>query len=358
MYIRAVETKTKTGSTYTKYQLVESYRSEKGPRQRIILTLTDLDLAKPLWPALARVISDRLSGVESIFDEDKKIVAYADMVMTKLSVRSEITASDTKRDQEAHYERVDLNTAAHTKVRSLGAELIAERFYNELGFEEILRGAGLEDKTLPIAKAVILARLIHPGSDLATYRWIRDNSALAELAGIDLAKFTKDQVYEVADLLYGQKKTFERALFHSSCALFPTDETLFLFDLTNTYFEGNAKANTLAKYGHSKEKRYCALVSLALVVDSRGLPVYSEIYEGNVSEPRTLVDVLGHLEELRGETLFSNVTPTIVMDRGIATADNVALCIEKKLNYIVIERANKASRYKEHFQEMEGFSEV
>ncbi|MHB8344883.1 MAG: transposase, partial [Ferrimicrobium sp.] len=102
----------------------------------------------------------------------------------------------------------------------------------------------------------------------------------------------------------------------------------------------------------------CALVSLALVVDSRGLPVYSEIYEGNVSEPRTLADVLGHLEELRGETLFSNVTPTIVMDRGIATADNVGLCIEKKLNYIVIERANKASRYKEHFQEMEGFSEV
>ncbi len=70
MYIRAVDTKTKTGKTYTKYQLIESYRSEKGPRQRIILTLSDFDLAKPLWPALARAVSERLSGVESIFAED------------------------------------------------------------------------------------------------------------------------------------------------------------------------------------------------------------------------------------------------------------------------------------------------
>ena len=359
MYIRSVDTKAKTGATYTKYQLVESYRTENGPRQRIILTLTDLDLEKPLWPALARVISDRLSGVESIFDEDPKIAHYADMVMTKLNVKSEIIASDSRRDSEADFERVDLNTAATTKVRSLGPELIGERFYDLLGCEEILANAGLPVKALPIAKAVILARLIHPGSDLATYRWIRDNSSLVELAGIEIAKFTKDQVYEVADALYGVKDEIERALFRSSSTLFPTDETLFLFDLTNTYFEGNAKANTLAKYGHSKEKRYdCALVSLALVVDARGLPIYSEIYEGSVSEPRTLADVLAHLEELRGETLFAGVTPTIIMDRGIATADNVSLCIEKELNYVVIERANKASLYKEHFRSLEGFVEV
>ena len=178
MYIRSVDTKAKTGATYTKYQLVESYRTENGPRQRIILTLTDLDLEKPLWPALARVISDRLSGVESIFDEDPKIAHYADMVMTKLSVKSEITTSDSRRDSEADFERVDLNTATTTKVRSLGPELIGERFYDLLGCEEILANAGLPVKALPIAKAVILARLIHPGSDLATYRWIRDNSSL------------------------------------------------------------------------------------------------------------------------------------------------------------------------------------
>jgi hypothetical protein len=234
MYIRAVDTKTKTGTTYTKYQLIESYRTEKGPRQRIIATLTDFDLDKPLWPALARVISDRLSGVASIFEADERITRYADMVMTRLSVKSDILASDTKRSEEADYERIDLNTASTTNVRSLGPELIGERFYDLLGFEEILRGVGLTDKQLAIAKAVILARLIHPGSDLATHRWLRENSSLCEITGIDPATLPKDRVYEIADALYRVKDEIERALFHSSSTLFPTNETLFLFDLTNT----------------------------------------------------------------------------------------------------------------------------
>ncbi|WP_298211216.1 IS1634 family transposase [Ferrimicrobium sp.] len=276
-------------------------------------------------------------------------------ILAKLSVRSEIGFADARREESADYERIDLASANHTKVRTLGPELVGGHFYDLLGFRKTLRLAGLKESDLGLARAVILARLIRPGSDLRTHRFIVSNSSLAELCEIDVATLAKDRVYRVADALYKGKEVIERELFRTERTLFPTKETLFLFDLTNTYFEGNARANQLAKYGRSKEKRSdCPLVSLALVVDDRGLPVYSEIYEGNVAEPRTLAAVLTHLGELGKDDLFS---PTVVMDRGIATIENIALCRSRNLDYVVIERANRAPRYREHFTSMEGFRE-
>ncbi len=360
MYIRETTTANKkTGETYTKYQLVESYRSENGPRQRIIMTLTELDLEKKHWPALANAIAQRLSGTESLFEKDPLIARYVDLAMTKYDFRSDAKGAVVQREQNADYKTIDLSTATTASNRSLGPEIVASSFYESLGFGEILAGAGISDKDCAVAKAVILARLIHPGSDLGTHKWIQNVSSLSEFTGIEVSKFHKDKVYEIADVLYVNKDKIERGLYQSASKLFPTTKRLFLFDLTNAYFEGNAKANHLAKYGHSKEKRYdCALVSLALVVDHRGLPVYSEIYEGNISEPRTLDEVLNRLIDLDAGTLFSEVAPTIVMDRGIATKTNIALLADRGFSYVVIERANKKSAYKEHFIEMSGFTEI
>ena len=360
MFIRETQTTNKkTGASYSKYQLVESYRSEKGPRQKILMTLTELDLDKALWPALASAISIRLSGSESLFESDPAISRYADLVMTKYQVRSDVKIAKEQRAFQSEFETIDLASATTTLNRSLGPELVGDRFYRSLRFCEILSDADLSSEQLSIAKAVILARLIHPGSDRKSYKWIRDNSSLAEICGINLEKFHKDKVYEIADVLYGVKELIEPALFRSATELFPSERRLFLFDLTNTYFEGNTKGNTLAKYGHSKEKRYdCTLVSLALLVDDRGLPIYSEIYEGNCSEPRTLSDVLDRLAQLDQQSLFDKFAPTIVMDKGIATKENVALLISRGLNYVVIQRADKKTLYKEHFIEMEGFSEI
>ncbi|MCI2974610.1 MAG: hypothetical protein MP439_00815 [Ferrimicrobium sp.] len=120
-----------------------------------------------------------------------------------------------------------------------------------MGFERMLGLAGLKERDLGLAKAVILARLIHPGSDRRTHRVIVSNSSIAELCAIDVAKLAKDRVFRVADALYQGKGVNEWELFRSERTLFPTKETLFLFDLTNTYFEGSARVNTLAKYGRS-----------------------------------------------------------------------------------------------------------
>ena len=349
----------KTGATYSKYQLVESYRNEKGPRQRIVMTLTELELDKSLWPALANAIAERLSGATSLFESDPLIARYADLAITKYSIRDKVATSKEQRIAKADLETVDLATATTTMSRSLGPELVGNSFYQGLGFAEILERAGLSGESLSSAKATILARLIHPGSDRKTHSWIKGNSSLGEICGIDLSKFHKDKVYEIADELYLAKGAIEPALFEKSSKLFPTQSRLFLFDLTNTYIEGSTKGNTLAKHGHSKEKRYdCTLVSLALLIDHRGLPVYSEIYEGSTSEPRTLGSVLDRLGEMQEGLLFGSVVPTIVMDRGIATKANLELLRDRSLNYVVIERANKKSLYREHFIQMEGFSEI
>ncbi|CAG4900263.1 unnamed protein product, partial [Acidithrix sp. C25] len=349
----------KTGVSYSKYQLVESYRCEKGPRQRIVMTLTELDLDKSLWPALANAIAQRLSGVTSLFESDPIIARYADLAITKYAIRSEVAAAKETRTTEADLEMVDLSSAKTINSRSIGPELIGNSFYEALSFDKILESAGLSGESLGIAKATIIARLIHPGSDRKTYSYINSNSSLPEICGIDLSKFHKDKVYAIADKLYDAKAVIEPALYRASSDLFRTNTRLFLFDLTNTYFEGSTKGNSLAKHGHSKEKRFdCTLVSLALLVDHRGLPIYSEIHEGNTSEPRTLISVLDALESLSDGSLFGDVVPTIVMDRGIATKANLELLIKRNLNYVVIERANKKSLYRSHFMEMEGFTEI
>jgi transposase len=223
---------------------------------------------------------------------------------------------------------------------------------SHLGINEAL--IGLSQKEQALAKAIICTRLIAPGSDLATHRYLRDTSALGELieatSGIDVTSFGKDAIYEVTDTIYEQKDSIEAHLARSTQRLYPGGR-LLLFDLTNVYLEGSALGNELAAYGHSKEKRNdCALISLALLVDDRGFPVYSHIYAGNQSEPATLSDVLDTLDARTKGTLFVAEHPMVVMDRGIATAANIALLVERNYPYLVITRGDSAKVHVDAFK--------
>ena len=121
------------------------------------------------------------------------------------------------------------------------------------------------------------------------------------------------------------------------------------YDLTNTYFEGRAFNNELANRGKSKEKRSdCPLVTLALVVDDAGFPIFSQIYGGSQSEPETLEDILKRLK-VDASLELVNSHPMIVMDRGIATKDNLALIKEMEFPYIVVERRAVEKEYVSEF---------
>ncbi len=257
--------------------------------------MTDFDLAKVKWKASAAAIEERLAGRESLFDEDPEIAVHLDVLFAKYEVRDQVIRVREARAAGRDLVSVDLASATTTLSRSLGPELVANHFYESLGFGEIFRSAGLRMKDPPLAKAVILARSVHPGSDLATHRYLAGSSSLPELTGF--GPVGKDRIYDIADRLYEAKNRIEPELAARANRLFGDESRLFLFDLTNTCLEGQAQGNDLAAYGHSQEKRYdCALVALALLVDDRGLPIFADIYEGNAAEPKALPKVLDRIK--------------------------------------------------------------
>ena len=160
--------------------------------------------------------------------------------------------------------------------------------------------------------------------------------------------------YEIGDMLYENKDQIEAFLFQKQQNLFPPgDHTILLYDLTNTYMEGSCLSNKLAAREHCKSKRSdCPLITLSLVVRNDGTPVTSHIYKGNQSEPETMRDMLARLEIMLGYDSPQMVLekPTVIMDRGIATTENIELLRERKCPYVVITREDQCERYLAEFE--------
>jgi len=350
MFIREYKTRNKkTGKVYIKHQLVESYRTEAGPRQRIIMNLGKVSLKKPDWRRLAFVLEGRLSGQDPLIDEPE-INAAADAAMRNYNFYKIRKRQETLKHKSL---TIDPQKIGASTCRSLGPELIGADAWDRLSMDEILKEAGLDVKSRKLAKAAVLARLIAPASEASTIEWIRKRSSVAEIIDTDLLNIKKDPVYGIADVLIYHKEKIERLLREKEKDIFPESSTLFLYDLTNTYFEGHCRGNSIAKRAKSKERRSdCPLVCLALLVDSRGYPVFSQVYEGNQSEPVTLAGVLDRLEEDTQRTLFS-IKPTIVADAGIATKDNIALLAYRGYPYMVVERKKRQDGYIEEFKKAE-----
>src|SRR6056297_2468936 len=298
MYIRAVKTThKKTKKVYTKLTLVESFMTEKGPRQRTIMNLGAVDIPRELWAELAYCLEMKLSGQQRWMKQDEEVEKLADELLAKQLLKSEKQGRRDKREQQAYIMPVDVQSLSTIQTRALGAEIVANQVWQQLGFDKILHEIGLNKRQKALAKIAIIGRLIEPGSEHNLYRWFQKRSTLNELLEEDLSEVGKDGFYDIADELLAYKEQIEQSLYHNETKAFSTRERVFLYDLTNTYFEGQCADNPLAQRGHSKEKRTdCPLVTLALVVDTQGFAVMSQIYKGNQSEPATLEDILNRLE--------------------------------------------------------------
>ena len=349
MYIRATKTKNKkTGKCYTTHRLVETYQTEKGPRQRMVLSIGKLDLPKSRWKELAKALEFRLAGTENFAPDD--IQSIADKVMENQQSIRENTEAKANRENAAIYETIDLNSVASTDSRSIGPEIACCSTWKLLGIDDILKECDFSQRDISLAKIVIMGRLINPGSDQATWNWYRNKSSLSELLPKDEEEVGRNAVYEIADLLLAHKEKIEKALYVKTIGVHNTSPSIFLFDLTNLYFEGQCKNNTLAMFGKSKEKRSdCRLVTLALMVDQNGFPVGSKIFKGNQAEPATLDEILDeYLPD--GSTVLFSVKPTLIMDRGIATKGNIKQIKNRNLDYAVVERHQNLNPYVEQFK--------
>ena len=346
MYIKQIKRRNKPyEKEFIAHRLVEAYRTDKGPRQRVILDLGTLDLPKEQWKALADTIEAKLSGQKSLFKVDEAIEKlasfYAQIIIQRHLQTPEETESPSAPD--AQYETVDLNSLDTLQCRTIGGEYVGLAASQRLGLETFFTELGLNARQSKLALLSIIGRLVHPGSELQTADWARHISGIGELLGMDFSHLAHNALYRISDLLLDHKEAIEHYLVRKERDLFSLPEKIVLYDLTNTYFEGAALANPKARRGRSKEKRTdCPLLTLALVIDEQGFIKTSRILPGQVSEPGTLQEMLRALQtacpgRLTGpENVRKGVT--VVMDAGISTRHNLQLLRDQGYDYIVVSR--------------------
>lgn len=353
MYIVKKDTHdSKTGKTYSYYKLVESIKTPKSVKQRVILHLGKLDLKKEELTILANLIDMRIRKIHTVA-KFPKLEKLADRFYLKYISKLEKEALSNEREANAYYVDLDLNSTEQNQYRSIGGELACDHFWNLLDFPGILRKCHFKQREIDLAKVIIFGRLISPGSELHTINWFFNQSSLLETLKSDLSKTGNDAFYLIGDLLLNNRDTIEQQLRKNTKSLFPYSDSIYLYDLTNTYFESSKQKSRLCKRGKSKEKRMdCPLVTLALVVDQHGFPIHSKIYRGNQSEPKTLKAILESIYATRSDVLTYLEKPAIVMDRGIATKENVSYLKQESYSYFIIERREVAKQYKDEFADI------
>ncbi len=337
MYIRRTTIKSrKDGKQYYTYRLVESERTEKGVRQRTIINLgTGFSLPREQWPELTSRIQQLLHGEALLFALPPKIEEMAQNYAAQI-----IQAQGKTDEDKSDHREVDIDSLELSRPRSIGCEHVALEAFNFLKLGEHLKALGLNDPQIAAATGTLIGRMCNPGSELATHYWLQNVSGLGELIGYDFNKLSLDRMYTCSDQLLKNKEAIENYLYLQEKQLFGFQETITLYDLTNTYFEGQCEANEIGKFGHSKEKRYdCLLVTLALMLDGSGFPKSSQVFKGNVSEAKTLKKMIKGLERKgRNPNIFEQQKATIVMDAGIASDDNIEWLKGNEYPYIVVSR--------------------
>ena len=341
MFIREKTRKSKGKKRYIQHQLIESIRTPAGPRQHIVLNLGQLNLPEDKWKELANCIEGLLSNQRNLLPQDPEIEVkarhYASQIRLERLARSK-KIEDSKEaavKEDIQYEQVDVNSLIANDAKTIGAEHVVVSQMDEYGFDKILKALNFTEKQIVYARMLIVGRMVHPGSERETVRWLCETSGVGELLDPQV-KVYDTALHRAAVLLWENHVAIEQELSNRAKEIFSLKETVILYDLTNTYFEGSKRGSKVAGYGKSKEKRNdCPLVTLSLTVDEEGFPKQSKVWEGNVSEPDTLDDVLLGLK--KEENLFSSQR-TIVMDAGIATEDNVALIKKRGFKYVAVSR--------------------
>jgi len=317
MFIRQTKTRNdKNGKeAYYTYRLVASKRTGNQVRQQTMLNLgSHFLLPKEKWPLLCTRLEQLLSGQTSLLPVDTAIEMLAQRYAALLITKQQDVPEDKK---DTLYQPVDVESLEMVHPRSVGVEHVGITALSWLGLPEILQSAGMNGVQLALAMGSIIGRMASPTSELGTWNWLKDNSAIGELLDVDFAGIPLMRLYRVSDMLIRRREAIEKALYTRINELFTLEDTVTLYDLTNTYFEGKLAGNNKAKRGNSKEKRSdCPLVTLELVLDGSGFIRRSRMFEGNVSEA-------GNLEKML-QGLAASPSAMVIMVRGIATEENIA----------------------------------
>ena len=364
MFIRRTQTRNRvSGEPYVTYRLVHSARVGNAIKQTTLLNLgSHFDLPQAHWPVLAQRIDELVRGQRSMLDATlpEEVQAFAqrfaaqiiarrptvpspgvsptvpapagraDPAPGRAAARAPCTATGQAGEAD-RFQEVDLDSLELVDPRSVGVEHAALSAMRQCGLEDKLSELGLNRPQIAAAVGNIVARMAQPCSELATHAWLKDTSALGELIGFDFEAMDLNRLYRASDALYKHREALQEHLFGHARSMFGLGQTITLYDLTNTYFEGVAAGVSKAKRGHSKECRSdCPLVTLAMALDASGFVRRVQFFAGNASEPTTLKGMLTGLHAAPGAT--------VVMDAGIACEANLTWLREQGYDYVVVSK--------------------
>jgi transposase len=324
MYLRR-STKRRGGAEYESWLLVESVRTARGPRQRVVASigkLPGLDRGERVgWEEIGRLLSGRPEPTPELFTAPAELPSWA---------------------------TVDIKGVRVERLRSFGDVYLGLLLWNKLGLGEFCREhlpAGREEIPWSIMAALlVLARFCAPSSELAIAETWYGKTALDDLLGIPEDKVNDDRLYRALDALLPHKEALCRHLQRRYGELFGATFDFLFYDITSTYFEGMATGNPQARRGYSRDGRPdCSQVCIGLVATREGLPVAFEIFDGNRSDVTTTQDMVRIMESRYGKA-----NRVWVMDRGMVSERNLAFMRASGARYLVGTPKSMLRRFEQH----------
>jgi transposase len=328
MYLRYTTLK-KDGKVHRYWRLVRSVRVGRRVIQQTVAQLGELDARGRLQ---ARELARRLVGAPEqagLFDDKQHMTVP-----------------------------VRLKGVRVERSRQFGDVYLALALWRGTGLAELC------EKLLPSGKEVVpwakmaavlvAARLCEPSSELHIAEdWYR-RTALCDLLQLDADLVNKDRLYRALDLMLEHKAELEAHLSRRSGELFAVDNEVLLYDVTSTYFEGEAEGNPLARRGYSRDHRPdCKQVCIALVVTFDGFPLGYEVFAGNTHDSKTVQTIVDTMEARHGM-----VGRVWIADRGMASAANLAWLRQTGRRYIIGAPKAELRKFANELAEPSGWREI
>lgn len=305
----------KDGRRHSYWALVESYRSERGPRQRTVAYLGQLDEAGRL--GVKRAAKGNKKPTEQqlqLWEGDSPAPEWVEVDTTAVRVENQL---------------------------AFGGPWLALEMIRKLRLDDFLKRTipkGKEDISWSLmAQVLVVCRLCNPSSELHIAEHYYRSTAISELLGVPPEKVYDERLYRALDALLPHKEELEEHLKNRLGELFGLKYDLLLSDVTSTYFEGEAKGNPMAQRGYSRDKRSdCKQVCIGLVVSQCGMPLGYEVFEGNRTDVTTIEEIVETMERRYGKA-----DRIWVGDRGMMSKKNIEFLKPGNRRYII--GASKAS---------------
>ena len=304
MYVRRCY-RTKNGKRHAYWALVESYRTARGPRQRVVAYLGELD--------------------------ERGRIGVQQAVQPFSPLQTDLF----KKPHSPEWVEVDIHGVRVERSCQFGGCWLGLTLLRRLGLPQLLAGllpSGREGISWSVmTQVLVLGRMVEASSELRLAEHTYEASALAELLGVPAEKINEDRLYRTLDRILPHKAALEKHLQQRLGELFRLDYDLLLYDVTSTYFEGEAAANPQAQRGYSRDHRPdCKQVNIAMVVSRSGLPLGYEVFAGNRSDVTTVEEIVAAMEQKYGRA-----DRIWVMDRGMVSAENIEFLKKGGRRYIL-----------------------